>query len=86
MLGSLAPWTEDDILVIRTAIRSGILTVHYAGPPARTITYQSLAEMRKLLAEMTRDVAGDVGAPRYRLARTRKGFDRTPRGGFRRNE
>lgn len=64
-------WTQTDIEKLKVAVASGILTVRYDGPPGRTITYQSLAEMRALLAEMQRQVKG---APTYRLAQTRKGF------------
>lgn len=65
-------WTADDIAKLKDAIASGITTVSYAGPPARTITYQSLPEMRKLLAEMTGQVNGRV---RYRRVAFKKGFD-----------
>lgn len=64
-------WTEADLQRLKGAVASGILTVRYDGPPGRTITYQSLAEMRALLAEMQREVKG--GTP-YRLVQTRKGF------------
>lgn len=64
-------WTEADIQRLKEAVASGILTVRYDGPPGRTITYQSLGEMRALLAEMQRQVKG--GTP-YRLVATRKGF------------
>lgn len=67
-------WNQTDVDSLKTAISSGILTVSYAGPPARTITYQSLAEMRKLLADMVSDVATASGRrSNYRLAATRKG-------------
>ena len=64
-------WTTADIESLKTAVASGILTVRYDGPPGRTITYQSLSEMRSLLAEMQRETKS---APAYRLAQTRKGF------------
>lgn len=63
-------WTDAEIATLRAAVASGILTVSFAGPPARTITYQSLAEMRDLLASMT---SSSGGTP-YRLAATRKGL------------
>jgi hypothetical protein len=69
-------WTSADVITLRTAIASGVLTVHYAGPPARTITHHSLSEMRSLLAEMIADVETTAGTRRtYRLASTSKGFD-----------
>ncbi len=64
-------WTQADIDSLKGAVASGILTVRYDGPPGRTITYQSLAEMRALLAEMQRSVKGTTS---YRLVQTRKGF------------
>lgn len=71
----MAQWTETDIATLKAAVASGILTVRYDGPPGRTITYQSLAEMRKLLAEMTAQAASASGSrPAYRLAATRKGL------------
>lgn len=65
-------WTQSDIDKLKAAIASGVTSVSYAGPPARTITYQSLAEMRKLLAEMTGQVNGRI---RYRRVAFKKGFD-----------
>lgn len=64
-------WTQADIDKLKAAIASGILSVSYAGPPARSITYQSLAEMRKLLAEMERSVSGSTT---YRRVAFSKGF------------
>lgn len=71
----MAMWTQVDIDGLKTAVASGILTVRYDGPPARTITYQSLEQMRSLLASMQQDVARQAGQPSsYRLASTRKGL------------
>jgi len=78
-------WTEDDVASLKAAIASGILTVSYAGPPARTVTYQSLAEMRSLLAEMRREVAGS-GAITSRRVVVSKGFRRGGGSCWRRNE
>lgn len=64
-------WSQDDIDKLKAAIASGVLSVSYAGPPARSITYQSLREMRDLLAEMT---ASARTSPSYRLVSTRKGL------------
>jgi hypothetical protein len=64
-------WSQEEIDKLRGAIASGILTVTYAGPPARSVTYQSLREMRDLLAEMT--ASSSAGTP-YRVAATRKGL------------
>jgi hypothetical protein len=72
-------WTQEDIDALKKAIAKGVLSVSYAGPPQRSITYQSLAAMRDLLAEMVRAV---TGAPRFRRISFSKGFDRKdPNGG-----
>lgn len=67
----MASWTQADIDALRAAMATGALSVTYAGPPARSITYRSLAEMDSLLARMERAVHG---AKPYRLAKTRKGL------------
>jgi hypothetical protein len=64
-------WTQADIDTLKAAIASGVLSVSYAGPPARSVTYQSLADMRTQLALMVQSVSGGQS---YRLASTRKGF------------
>lgn len=68
-------WTQDDVDKLKAAIASGVLSVSYDGPPKRTIVYQSLSDMRKLLAEMRAEVGAAAGTRRaFRLASTRKGF------------
>ena len=68
-------WTSADVTALETAVKTGVLTVSYDGPPKRTITYQSLSEMRALLAEMRADVANAAGTRHNRrLAKTSKGF------------
>jgi uncharacterized membrane protein len=65
-------WTTSDRDALKTAIARGLQTVTLAG---ESITYQSLADMRELLAEMERELAGVAGtAQSYRLAATSKGF------------
>lgn len=64
-------WSQSDIDALKDALKSGVLSVHYAGPPARTITYQSLSAMRDLLAEMVRDVNGTTS---YRRVKWNRGF------------
>ena len=54
-------WSQQDIDTLKSAIASGIMTVSFSGPPARTITYQSLDAMRSLLVMMLRDVNGAGG-------------------------
>ncbi len=69
-------WVQADIDSLKAAVASGVLSVEYVGPPARRVTYQSLSEMRKLLAEMVAEVATSAGTRKpYRLAGTRDGFD-----------
>lgn len=63
-------WTQTDIDTLRAAIASGILTVLYEGPPKRSITYQSVSAMERILARALREVNG---TPAFRLAGTRKG-------------
>ncbi len=70
----MATWTQADVTALKGAVASGALTVTYDGPPRRSITYQSLSEMRALLASMLQDVAATSGGSNYRLAATRKGF------------
>lgn len=71
MVTCVAIWTQIDIDELKVAIKSGVLSVSYSGPPSRTVTYQSLAEMRSLLASMIRDVGGNAS---YRRVQWRKGF------------
>ena len=65
-------WTQTDIDKLKQAVASGALTVSYAGPPARSITYQSLDAMRSLLSEMVRQVEKP---PTFRRFAFSKGFD-----------
>lgn len=71
----MAPtWTQADVDKLKAAVSSGVLSVTYNGPPARTVTYQGLPEMRALLGEMVAQVGNAAGTrKRYRLAATRKG-------------
>lgn len=64
-------WTQSDIDKLKAAVASGVLSVSYDGPPKRQVTYQSLRDMRDLLAEMRREVNG---GDTFRLAATSKGF------------
>lgn len=65
-------WTQDDLDTLKAAAAKGVLTVEYAGPPARKVTYQSLDAMLRLIDRMRREL--NLGAPTYRLAATRKGL------------
>jgi hypothetical protein len=64
-------WTQADIDTLKAAIASGISSVSYAGPPARSITYQSIDAMLTALAIAEQSVSGRTS---YRLASTRKGL------------
>ena len=67
-------WTQADVDALKAAVGSGVLQVRYDGPPARMVTYHSLAEMRALLATMVADVAASGGRASFRLIATRKGL------------
>lgn len=70
----MSTWTQADVDALKVAVASGVLSVRYDGPPARTLTYHSLTEMRALLSSMQQDVARAGGGASYRLATTRKGL------------
>lgn len=67
----MAFWTQAEIDELKAAIASGVLTVHYSGPPSRSVTYQSLTAMRDLLGEMRRDVSSSTRRVRLQSS---KGF------------
>lgn len=71
---SVGTWTQTEIDALRAAVASGVLTVRYEGPPARMITYQSLAEMRALLTSMVQNGPSGSGGPTSRLAAVSKGL------------
>lgn len=64
-------WTAEDIATLKKAVASGVLSVTYAGPPSRSITYQSLDAMRNLLASMA---GSQPDVIKYRRAAFSKGF------------
>lgn len=66
-------WTEAERDTLKAAVASGVLEVTYDGPPRRSVTYQSLKEMRELLAEMERAL-NPTTAKSYRLAAFSKGL------------
>lgn len=62
-------WTQADIDSVKAALAQGVLTVSYAGPPARSVMYQSTGQLMALLASMVDDVNTTSGTrTRYRLA------------------
>jgi len=62
-------WTAAQRDALQAAIASGVLTVTFGN---RSTTYQSLEQMRALLAEMERDLNPTSVYP-YRLAAHSKG-------------
>ena len=61
-------WTQSDLTAVEAAIKSGTATVKYGD---RTVTYQSLKELRALRLEMQREIAGAAGALPRRARTTR---------------
>lgn len=66
------PWTDAQIIALRAAIASGVMTVEYDG---HRKTYQSLDAMRKALAAMLAENAAAATSSKgsFRLATTCKG-------------
>jgi len=62
-------WTTAQRDALQAAIARGVQTVTFNG---RTTTYQSLRDMRDLLAEMNRELGGAT-TQAYRLAAVSKG-------------
>ncbi len=60
-------FTKEQVATLEAAIASGVLTVRYAD---RTVTYQSLDAMRRVLRQMRGEVSTVTGAkPRRRTIR-----------------
>ena len=59
-------FTKEQAVALESAIAAGLLSVRYAD---RTITYQSLAEMRRLLRQIHGEVEGGTGNRRRRIVR-----------------
>jgi hypothetical protein len=71
----MADVTQADIDALQAIIGSGILTVEYAGPPARRVTYQNTEAMVRELGRMRAELATAAGTRQsFRLATTRKGI------------
>lgn len=78
ILTSGMAWTQADVDAVKAAIvdlASGkrVVTVSYAGPPARSVTYGAadLEALRNLHSEMERSVSGKT---RFRRVAFSKGF------------
>lgn len=70
-------WTQTDVDTLRAACASGVLVVSYSGPPARSVTYQSIDAMLKVLALAVAELATTAGTRRtHRFAVVKKGFGR----------
>ena len=74
----MATWTAGELAQVRAAVLAlatgtRVVTVSYAGPPARSVTYGAadLAALRELLAEMERSANGK---PSFRRITYGKGF------------
>lgn len=72
-------YTQSDLTQVTAAIMalatgSRPITVTYAGPPQRSVTYgvANLGELRALQAEIQREVNG---SPTFRRVRYNQGFD-----------
>lgn len=64
-------WTLLEYEALKKAVSSGILSVRYND---RTVVYQSLKDMRDLLASMEAELnPSNTNGTRYRVAATRKG-------------
>lgn len=78
ILTSSMAWTQAEADQVRAAILelatgTRVVTVSYAGPPARSVQYAAadLPTLRELLAEMERSA---TGATTYRRVSFSKGF------------
>ena len=63
-------WLQTDIDALKAAMGKGLKQVTYA---SGSVTYQSIDDMRKLLADMQREVSPDTN-PSRRVARFDRGF------------
>lgn len=69
----MAAWVQGDVDALQMAIKQGVLTVSYDGPPRRTITYQSTRDMLTILATAQQSVNVQAGGSTFKLIGTRKG-------------
>lgn len=56
-------FTKEQVAQLEGAISAGVLSVRYAD---RTVTYHSLAEMRRLLKQMREELSEAAGGRRRR--------------------
>lgn len=63
-------WSQSDIDALQAAMAKGVKRVRYS---SGEVEYQSMDDMRKLLADMRREVNADTSGGR-RVARVVSGF------------
>lgn len=68
-------WSEADLTALKSAYTSGVLTVEYAGPPARRVTYQSLEAIASAIADIEARVARAAGQRTHRMAIHNRRFE-----------
>lgn len=73
-------WTDEDVATLKSAYKqallTGVLTVNFSGPPARSVTYRSAAEMWQTLQRVLAAVNASKGKGAVRYFVTSGGFDR----------
>jgi hypothetical protein len=80
-------WTQDDIDTLKAAIATGAREVQFgAGPDARKVTYRSIAEMERVLANMIAEVSPAATKPLRTVGQYNSGFGPSyPGAGWTRN-
>lgn len=68
-------YTQSDVDALKAALASGVRSVSFSGPPARTVVYASTAELIQAIA-VAEDAVRMAAATktRYRFGSTRKGL------------
>jgi hypothetical protein len=69
-------YTADDVQKLHDAIVSGVKSIHFDGPPARTVVFQDMDELRRAYADAVTQVNGQAtpATPRWRYTKTSKGI------------
>jgi hypothetical protein len=65
-------WLQSDVDALSRAIASGTLSVEYDGPPKRSVVYQNIDEMKRILAQIVAE-ANAATRKRVRYVATKKG-------------
>lgn len=68
-------YSQADVDSLKAALASGVRSVSFTGPPARTVVYSSTAELVQAIA-IAEDAVRMAAATktRYRFGATRKGL------------